>query len=184
MKRTPLGRGSKPLTRKAPIASGDKQLTRTKPKNTRAPIARATRPTRAPRAPKSTGPSQDTRALVHARDGGRCVRCGKPARDLDHRRGRGAGGTHGELSDTINGPGWLLTLCGMGNAGDGCHRDKDHDRDAFERDGYAIPRNGVFVNAEKVPVRTRAGWALFLNDGTRVPCPPPPDDDARKLWAA
>jgi len=130
-------------------------------------------------APRRTGPSEDTRAAARARDGGLCVRCGKPARDLDHRRGRGAGGTHGDLSDTINGPAWLLTLCGMGNAGEGCHRDKDHDRETFEREGYAIRRNGLFVDAERVPVLTRHGWMLYANDGTRTPCPPPPDNDAR-----
>jgi len=190
-----ISRGSKPLKRKAPMSDGGSPLQRSKPLQARRATAPKSAPDRAPRTapartprprptPRRTGPTPETRALVHARDGGRCVRCGKPASDLDHRRGRGAGGTKGEASDTINGAAWLLTLCGAGNAGQGCHRDKDLDRETFEREGYAIRRNGLFVDAELVPVRTRSGWFLYRNDGTRIRVLAPPNEDAREARAA
>lgn len=195
MKRTGISRGSKPLQRKTPMSDGGSPLQRTKPLQARrADTAPRTAPARttqraAARTPRPrptrrhTGPSIDTRALVDARDGGRCVRCGEPARDRDHRRGRGAGGTKGETSDTINGAAWLLTLCGAGNTDPAsCHGWKEQNRAAAEREGYRIPRNGAFVDAELVPVLTKSGWARFLNDGTRIRVAAPLNDDAREAW--
>jgi len=167
-------------------------LGRKKPLETRAPLARSTRPrgtreratTRAPRAPRATGhtgPSPETRELVRTRDGGRCVRCDAPAADQDHRRGRGARGTHGPLSATINGPAWLLTLCGHGNAS-GCHGWKESNAEDAKRAGYRLSRNVMFVDAARVPVHTAHGWALFLDDGTRAPTAAPRDDDATTAW--
>lgn len=196
MKRTGISRGSKPLQRKTPMSAGAPPLKRTKPLTAR-PSARAdTAPKTAPnraeqraqaRAPRPrparrhTGPSTETKALVDTRDGGSCVRCGAPASNRDHRRTRGSGGSHGDVSDTINGAAWLLTVCGMGNTS-GCHQWKDEHRADALRDGYALPLNGALVDAELVPVLTKRGWARFLNDGSRVPCPPPPDNDARNAW--
>ena len=174
-----MKRGSGP-SRRTPMRSGT-GLQRSTPKPTaRAPIARAPRAPRAASrssARSDTGPSQDTRALVNARDGGRCVRCGAPASDLDHRRTRGAGGTHGDASAAINRPSNLITLCGAGNTS-GCHRWKDDERETARRHGYSLRLNGVTFDASTVPVLTARGWALFLDDGRRVPCLAPPDDDA------
>ena len=65
------------------------------------PLPRQPAPTssRTPQgAPKKTGPDEETRALVLARDGAMCVVCGKPGTDFDplvphHRQNRGAGGS-------------------------------------------------------------------------------------------
>ena len=160
---------------------GTSQLART-PMKRAAPMPRADRAQAARKSrprPARTGPTADVRALVAARDKGQCVRCGQPATDQDHRRGRGAGGTKGDLLEQINQPAWLLTLCGHGNTS-GCHGWKENNRHDAEREGYRLPRNGVHVDAEQVPVRTRTGWRLFLNDGKpakRVPAPV--DGDAR-----
>jgi len=191
MKRTGISRGSKPLQRKAPMSDGGSPLQRSKPLQARRATAPSSAPDRAPRtapartrkprpAPRHTGPSVEQRALVDLRDGGRCVRCGAPANNRDHRRTRGSGGTRAE---TINLPSNLLTLCGMGNTS-GCHQWKDEHRADALRDGYALPLNGPDVDAQLVPVRTRSGWALFLNDGTRVRTLAPANGDAREAWAA
>ena len=192
MRRTGISRGSKPLQRKTPMSDGGAPLKRATPMKARRaesapdtaparPVKRAPARKARPRpTPRHTGPSADTKALVDARDGGRCVRCNAPANNRDHRRTRGSGGTNVE---GINLPSNLLTLCGMGNTS-GCHAWKDTHRADALRDGYALPLNGPQVDAQLVPVRTRRGWALFLNDGKRVPTAAPVDDDAREAWAA
>jgi len=169
--RTPMNRGEKGLTVRTPIARG-------KPLEARATVNGSARPAKPRTRARSTGPTPAVRAVVNARDGGLCVRCGAPASDLDHRQGRGAGGTSGEAGERINQPSALLTMCGRGNTS-GCHGWKEGSRDEPERLGYRLPRNGIQRDPERVPVLTRRGWALFLNDGTRVPCPAPPDGDAR-----
>lgn len=189
-RRTPLGSGSKGLKR-TPLSQGSKGLSQGKPLARKAPMPRASSaaPARASAMPKRaqtarkparyTGTSSGTRALVDARDGGLCVRCGAPASDHDHRKGRGMGGTKGEKSDRINGPAWILTLCGSGNTS-GCHGWKESNPDdEAARLGYKIARNGVDYDAEQMPVKTRHGWALFTNDGKRRPVPEPPGMDAR-----
>lgn len=178
----------KPLQRKTPLASGDQLKSQPIPRKTAMPRAtppvdraRTPAPPRAqrPRTPaRRTGATPEVRQLVHARDGGLCVRCGAPASDLDHRRGRGMGGTKGEDSARINGPAWLLTLCGSGNTS-GCHGRKEANRHDAEREGYRIPRNAQGVDAERVPVLTRAGWVLFDNAGGWRRAPEPVDGDAR-----
>lgn len=192
MKRTGISRGSKPLQRKTPMSDGGTPLQRSKPPQARradtapkaaperAPFRAKARPSRPRPTPRHTGPTPETRALVDARDGGRCVRCDAPANNRDHRRTRGSGGT---TVEGINLPSNLLTLCGMGNTS-GCHAWKDEHRADALRDGYALPLNGPQVDAQLVPVRTRRGWALFLNDGTRVRTAAPANDDASEAWAA
>src|SRR5690606_16665197 len=126
---------------------------------------RTTRKTpRAPRAPRHTGASTDTRMIVAQRDGGECVRCGKPASDQHHRLGRGAGGTHGEKSDTINQPAWLLVVGGSGGVS-GCHGWIESNYTRAQATAYKIVRNGIEVDAQGVRVLTRCGWALFRNEG-------------------
>jgi hypothetical protein len=182
-RRTPLKQGKglspgKPLKRTAPIASGAPK----KPTQ-RAPLARtSSTPKRAPFArkpPRHTGTTADVRMIVHARDGGLCVRCGQPASDQDHRYGRGAGGTKGEKSEQINQPAWILTLCGSGNTS-GCHGWKEANLgDEAARLGYKIKRNGRAFDAEELPVLTRFGWVLFDNEGGITATPKPPYGDAR-----
>lgn len=181
-RRTPLSNGSTPL-RRTPLARGSKGLQARAPLARTAPIPR-TQPAQDARAPRprkkrrKTGATAETRALIQRRDGGRCVRCGKPGGDLHHRQGRGAGGTRGAASTRINGAAAIVTLCGSGNAAEGCHRDVEAFRVEGQMDGYRLPRNGVQYDPETVPVRTRAGWRLFLNDGTVRRAPRPPEGDA------
>lgn len=180
MKRTPLTRKT-PLRARTPLTS-TKPLTRTAPArraraadtaHDTAPGAaeRAPRTRRAPRrAPRHTGPDAHTRQLVIMRDGGRCLRCGRPGSNVHHRLGRGMGGAKGERSEQINRPAWLVTLCGQGNTS-GCHRWVDEHRDQAVALGYVIPRNGPDRDAEDVPIRTlHRGWVLLDNEGGVTPC--------------
>lgn len=102
-----------------------------------------------------TGPSAKTRALVEARDGGRCVRCGKaPALDEDslhHRIPRGRGGENTAEN--------LILLCGSGTTG--CHGWVERNRTAAYGLGYLVETG---IDPADVPV-TVAGW------GWRYPTP-------------
>ncbi len=176
---TPAPRAQAPEQREQPTRTRA-PLPRTPMKRAQPPAARTedgarTRPRPTPRR---TGASEAVRELVRARDGGLCVRCGAPAADLDHRQGRGAGGTKGAASERINGAAWLTTLCGTGGSS-GCHMWKEQRREEAERDGYRIARNGPERDAARTPIRTRAGWVLHTDDGRRVRCAAPPHDDAR-----
>lgn len=139
---------------------GSAQLTRKPAPTVRAPLTR-TRATK-PATRKDTGPARDVSEGVKARDGGLCVRCGKPAGSVHHRSGRGMGGRQGTESARINQPAWLLCLCGSGVTG--CHGWVESNRTKATALGYLIPRNGVDQDAEAIPVRTRKGWRLFGND--------------------
>lgn len=187
---TPLNRGTKGLAPGKPLARGS-GLSQGKPIARKEPMPRATpapdrartaMPKRAQKArtpARKTGTTREVRETVHARDKGLCVRCGQPATDQDHRRGRGMGGTKGEESARINGPAWIITLCGSGNTS-GCHGWKESNPDdEAARLGYKIARNGVDYDAERMPVLTRAGWVLFDNQGGWAPVPDPPGMDAR-----
>lgn len=74
-------------------------------------------------APKDTGPSRKTRALVLARDGHACVCCGRSVigqvASLQHRKRRSQGGG--------NSPANLITVLGDGTTG--CHARIDSRRD-------------------------------------------------------
>jgi 5-methylcytosine-specific restriction endonuclease McrA len=168
---------SRPPTPEQTAAARARQLERqaerqARPREPRAPTSRPAS------SPAATGPNAATRALVRARDGGRCVRCGAVASDLDHRRNRGRGGVHGEEAARINGAASLLTTCGQGNTS-GCHKAKDDDPETAARDGFRLRLNAVQQDPERTPVRTAWGWRLFANDGTWRPCEAPPGDDAR-----
>jgi hypothetical protein len=191
-RRTPLNRGTKGLAPGKPLARGSglspgKPIARTTPMPRATPApdrARTAMPKRAQKArtpARKTGTTPEVRAIVHDRDKGLCVRCGQPATDQDHRKGRGAGGTKGEESTRINQPAWILTLCGHGNTS-GCHGWKESNPDdEAARLGYKIPRNGVNYDAELVPVFTRFGWVRFDNQGKVHPVPDPPGMDARNV---
>lgn len=67
-----------------------------------------------PQRRRDTGPTRTVRCLVHLRSGDRCEWPGCPNRraDVHHRLGRGIGGRHGDMQQTINQPAWLLDACG------------------------------------------------------------------------
>ncbi|MFI7125918.1 HNH endonuclease [Nonomuraea sp. NPDC050153] len=102
-----------------------------------------------------SGPTSKVRAQVEARDGNRCVKCGKSvARDEDsvhHRIPRGRGGTN----DVEN----LLLLCGTGTTGD--HGWVEGNRAASYKLGYLVETG---IEPADVPVLV-AGW------GWRYPTP-------------
>jgi hypothetical protein len=168
---------SGPLERRTPLQPG-KPLSRSTPMRPPLPRQRASlrqvKPT-ARRGPRQTGPAADVRDLLAVRDHGKCVRCGRPATNVQHREGRGMGGRGRDQGARTNRPSWLLSLCGSGNTS-GCHQWCDLQREDALAQGYVIRRNGPPVDAATVPVLTADGWQLFDDDGGRRPCSPPEED--------
>jgi hypothetical protein len=85
------------------------------------------------KAARDTGPSQETRAMVYARDGARCVCCGLSivgqVHSVQHRKRRSQGGTN-DLSN-------LITVLGDGTTGHNARIDSridPHD----EAKGYTV----------------------------------------------
>ncbi len=156
----PLNRGKPPERKKAPEKAPSRQA--------------SARPRR------NTGLSETTRNRVVERDR-TCLNCGMPATDIDHRRGRGAGGQSRDEQQRTDTPAWAALLCGAGNTS-GCHGRKESDREWGERNGWRLPRNGRSVDATRVPVLTRNGWQLLDDEGRLVPCTAPPNNDARECW--
>lgn len=174
-RKTPLGRGAKPLAPGKPLARS-KSLDRGTTSLARTPMARTPGPARkAPsnpaKASRKTGASTETRTVVIERDGGTCQRCGKPGNNIQHREGRGMGGRGKADTERTNGPAWLVVLCGLGNTS-GCHKEIDSDP-AAEADGWIIRRNTVEVDATVVPIRTYQGWRRLTADGRSLPCGAP-----------
>src|SRR6476646_5527095 len=102
------------------------------------------------------------RALVLARDGYACCRCGKSLQgdyySLHHRLPRGRGGTHTAEN--------LVTVCGSGTS-PGCHQTIESYRTRATMDGwlvpsgcdpahYAIVRSGIWSQP------TATGWEPAL----------------------
>lgn len=118
--------------------------------------------------------TKKTRALVIARDEGKCVRCGVYVADpdtlepfvqysLQHRRARGAGGSKDPVTDS---PENLITLCGTGVTG--CHGWAETSRLASQRLGYSVPQ---WQDPAVVPVaHVRRGWAWPSPEGVWVDC--------------
>ncbi|NEA53539.1 HNH endonuclease [Streptomyces sp. SID13666] len=107
---------------------------------------------------RRTGPTDVVRALVHDRDGGRCVRCAS-TRDLTihHRVNRGMGGAREEW---INQAQNLLTVCTMCN---GWFEDNP-------RESYA---NGWKVRRPQLPAEITVQYAdhgvyALTPDGVRT----------------
>ncbi|MDQ2877145.1 MAG: hypothetical protein M3Y33_20990, partial [Actinomycetota bacterium] len=82
-----------------------------------------------------TGPTRAVRALVLARDGHRCARCGRPCGpgiapySLQHRKARGVGGD--------SSPPGLVLLCGTATTG--CHGEVESRRfPADQAKGYRL----------------------------------------------
>ncbi len=163
-RKTELARG-KPLARSTILPAAP----RVGPART--PIKRSPRPA-APRTQARTGPASKVVDAVRERDQGRCVRCGGPASNTHHREGRGMGGRKGADSARVNGPAYLLSMCGSGTTG--CHGWVTEHPAAAEVEGYVLRRNATArPPACDVPVLTADGWALFDDDGTRQPTSPP-----------
>lgn len=118
--------------------------------------------------------TKKTRALVIARDEGRCVRCGVYVADpdtlepfvqysLQHRRARGAGGSKDPVTDS---PENLIVLCGTGTTG--CHGWAESHRTNAQRLGYSVPQ---WQDPAVVPVaHVRRGWSWPSPDGTWIEC--------------
>ncbi|MBP2704469.1 hypothetical protein JOL79_11650 [Microbispora sp. RL4-1S] len=149
-RRQPMSRGSKQLSRKAPIRS-----------------------TGAPKSGKTTGKKSagprplpvKVVAAVRARSGGLCeigLECGGLAQAVEraHRTGKGAGGPGGRGRAASNSPSNLM---------DACRRDHDRvDRakvtDAYLR-GHKIHRHGL-ARPHEVPVlHAGYGWVLLDDHG-------------------
>jgi hypothetical protein len=107
-----------------------------------------------PSAIQDTGPDAATRALVLARDGYQCVRCGKPCgpgvgeHSLQHRRARGTGGG----SEVPN----LILLCG--SATTGCHAE-------VERRGAHDNAAGYWLNSWQDPATEGVMYASEHGSG-------------------
>lgn len=93
---------------------------------------------------KNTGPTPAQRHEVIARDGGRCVACGKAVVDpesfepwqqysLQHRSARGMGGTK---NPAANASANLLLMCGTGTTG--CHGEAEHNPEQAAENGYRV----------------------------------------------
>lgn len=114
--------------------------------------------------PADTGPSRKVRALVWARDDGRCVACGTVItpgmwRSIQHRLAR----AHGGCSEPPN----LILLCGSATSA-GCHRRAEDRDEEYRRRGYWI-RSGVSADPAGVPVLvvrpSGTRWVRLTADG-------------------
>ena len=105
-----------------------------------------------------TGLSTKTRRQVADRDKGRCLRCGMRGTNIQHRIGRGAGGTS---RPEVNGLAALVTLCGSGTTG--CHGHiTEHPTEAYET-GWAI-RRSFSGRACDVPLVDLYERTFYLSD--------------------
>lgn len=159
----PLARRT-PLVARTPLVSRS-ELKRTTPLTPGGPLGRNALTTRQPlkRTVRDTGPGRGVRALVAARDRGQCVRCGKRATSVHHRRNRGKGGTSSASTNCASN---LVSTCGDGTTG--CHGWIEHNRAAAEAAGWIV-RHGVTSPAD-VPVQVhRHGLVHLTADGRYSP---------------
>lgn len=105
-----------------------------------------------------TGLSTKVRRQVADRDRGMCLRCGARGTNVQHRIGRGMGGTsRADVNDLAA----LVTLCGSGTTG--CHGHiTSHPEEAYAT-GWAIRRSAV-TSASEIPLVDLEGRQFFLTD--------------------
>lgn len=121
-----------------------------------------------PRA--KAGVISKARKIVYARDGYRCVMCGRSVVDypssVHHRRPRGAGG-----SALLERPSNLVRLCGDGVRG--CHGWLESHRETANLTGWLLPKLNLEIDPTEVPLLTYNGWVLLSDDGSVTPCEAP-----------
>lgn len=100
-----------------------------------------------------------TRLRVQARDGGRCVVCRMPGRDLHHRRTRSVRDEHTHC------PCDLVTLCGPGN-NHGDHGWTHGNPFEARSMGLIIGRHSPLLPYQVPVLITGLGWTLLACDGT------------------
>lgn len=105
-----------------------------------------------------TGLSTKVRRQVAERDRGWCRRCGARGTNVQHRIGRGMGGTSRVDVSSLAA---LVTLCGSGTTG--CHGYlTEHPEEAYAT-GWAIRRSSPEL-ASEVPLVDLEGRQFFLTD--------------------
>lgn len=157
LRRTPLER-SAPLVARTPLAARTPLVTRTALAAGSA-LTRSLRPSK-PR--RDTGPTKEARALVYARAGERCERCGtgQGPFNVHHRKPRGAGGTSDPAANSASN---TVLICGMGGT-DGCHGWVESNRREALKEGWLVPRT---ADPADCPVKVHgAGWVQLKADGT------------------
>lgn len=96
-----------------------------------------------------------TAQLVAARNGGRCLRCGRPGSQIHHRLPRGAGGTS---NPKINSPSNLVWLDFA------CHAEIESHRTVSYRTGWLVRRGAD--PAEQYLINLHDQMIMLLPDGT------------------
>ena len=178
LRRVPLQRGDKPLTRRTPLAPGlplqrRSETPRTAPSLPRQGALGSSRESTLARKqlkaiPRPVRPEERrTRKVVRARSGDLCERCGAPGTNMSHRKPVSQGG----LWEPAN----LIHLCGMGNAS-GCHGWVHADPDGIaSATGWSLKSwQDPAVESVLYPDGTR--W-LLRDDGGRDRVPRSADDD-------
>lgn len=152
-----------PLRRGGPIKRNQKALQRTELVKRRADRQRRR---------YDTGPSEDTKVLLHSRAKDRCELCG---RDLNwfpfsrhHRRPRQMGGSSLPwINDITN----LLLVCGTATTPNGCHLLIESDREIAYENGWLIPM-GQYHPTEIPVVLRNVGPVYLTTDGSYAPGAP------------
>ena len=111
-------------------------------------------------------------AVVDARDGGKCRRCGREVGEWfsrQHRIPRKAGG-----STRVDRPSNLVTLCGSATSPGGCHEWAESNRQDAEVLGYLLPALNPDIDPVLEPIFTHEfGWVLLDDHGSLTPCSAP-----------
>jgi hypothetical protein len=106
------------------------------------------------------------RAIVLARDGNTCQRCGTnllyKLASIHHRRPRGMGG-----SADVNVASNMVLLCGSATTPGSCHEYAETQRGQARIEGWLIPKLSD-IHPSEVPLLTFHGWRYLLDDGTWI----------------
>lgn len=129
-----------------------------------------------------TGPTKATRQGVLTRARMRCERCARVLScgySIHHRRPRGMGGSHDEMTNT---PANLVVLCGHATTPGGCHLWVEAHRTAARDEGFLV-RSGTDPATVPVCIRlvpgTRPRQVYLRMDFTYEPVGEPQQDEAR-----